>query len=141
MIKFIKSEINKINGKSWLLDGMILLLFDFVFKISVAGFPRTLSQAESLWEIEKIDLALNLVVPYQIIIDRVKGRWVHLPSGRVYNEGFNSPKIPVSFYVITHLSAFVINIQVFILPNPRQMLNDYSLIFSHKEDTCITWNR
>lgn len=63
----------------------------------LSGFPRTLSQAESLWGIEKIDLALNLVVPFQIIIDRVKGRWVHLPSGRVYNEGFNSPKIPVSW--------------------------------------------
>lgn len=65
----------------------------------ITGFPRTLSQAEALWKVEKIDVALNLVVPFEIIIERVKGRWVHLPSGRVYNIGFNSPKVPVSLFV------------------------------------------
>ncbi|KAJ8921466.1 hypothetical protein NQ315_003084 [Exocentrus adspersus] len=78
MIKFIADELKQVHNKSWLLD----------------GFPRTLSQAEALWEIAKLDLAVNLVVPFQVIIDRVKGRWVHLPSGRVYNEGFNAPKVP-----------------------------------------------
>nr|XP_023014192.1 GTP:AMP phosphotransferase AK3, mitochondrial [Leptinotarsa decemlineata] len=76
MIKFITSELKKLPNQMWLLD----------------GFPRTISQAEALWKVEKLDLAINLVVPFQVIIDRVKGRWVHLPSGRVYNEGFNSPK-------------------------------------------------
>lgn len=37
-------------------------------------------------------MAINLVVPFQVIIDRVKGRWIHLASGRVYNEDFNAPK-------------------------------------------------
>lgn len=27
------------------------------------------------------------------IVNRVKGRWVHIPSGRVYNETFNRPKV------------------------------------------------
>nr|AEE61758.1 unknown [Dendroctonus ponderosae] len=77
MIKFISEELNKIRPV-WLLD----------------GFPRTVAQAKALWEIYRLDVALNLVVPFPVIIDRVKGRWVHLPSGRVYNEGFNSPKVP-----------------------------------------------
>ncbi|XP_018571123.1 GTP:AMP phosphotransferase AK3, mitochondrial [Anoplophora glabripennis] len=77
MIKFIKCELQKVEDESWLLD----------------GFPRTLSQAIALWELEKLDLAINLLVPYQAIIDRVKGRWVHLASGRVYNDGFNPPKV------------------------------------------------
>ncbi|KAG5872294.1 hypothetical protein JTB14_022616 [Gonioctena quinquepunctata] len=78
MIQFITSELKKLPSHLWLLD----------------GFPRTLSQAKALWEVEKLDLAINLIVPFQVIIDRVKGRWVHLSSGRVYNEGFNSPKVP-----------------------------------------------
>jgi len=77
MIKFISEELNKIRPV-WLLD----------------GFPRTVAQAKALWNIHKLDVAINLVVPFPVIIDRVKGRWVHLASGRVYNEGFNSPKVP-----------------------------------------------
>ncbi|KAJ8960538.1 hypothetical protein NQ318_013826 [Aromia moschata] len=78
MIKFISSELKKVQNPAWLLD----------------GFPRTVAQAKALWDIEKLDLVINLDVPFQIIIDRVKGRWVHLPSGRVYNVGFNAPKVP-----------------------------------------------
>lgn len=77
MVKFILHEINAINDKPWLLD----------------GFPRTNSQCEALWSKQKLDLAVNLIVPFDVIIDRVKGRWVHLPSGRVYNNDFNAPKI------------------------------------------------
>lgn len=64
--------------------------------VAVVGFPRTLKQAEGFWKVQSIDLALNLNVPFSVIIDRVKGRWVHLPSGRVYNNDFNTPKVPVS---------------------------------------------
>lgn len=41
-----------------------------------------------------VDCVINLDVPHEVIIDRVKGRWVHLASGRVYNTGFNSPLVP-----------------------------------------------
>lgn len=37
---------------------------------------------------------LHLVVPYDIIIERTKSRWIHMPSGRTYNVGFNDPKVP-----------------------------------------------
>ncbi|RZC39708.1 ADK and/or AAA 17 domain containing protein [Asbolus verrucosus] len=78
MVKFIYEEINEAANKPWLLD----------------GFPRTLAQAESLWSLQKLDVVLNLVVPFEVIIERVKGRWIHLSSGRVYNTNFNAPKIP-----------------------------------------------
>ncbi|XP_072935836.1 GTP:AMP phosphotransferase AK3, mitochondrial [Epargyreus clarus] len=77
MIKFMITELKKVDNKPWLLD----------------GFPRTIGQANALWKVQPVDVVLNLVVPFEVIIDRVKNRWVHLPSGRVYNIGFNTPKV------------------------------------------------
>ncbi|XP_063393710.1 GTP:AMP phosphotransferase AK3, mitochondrial [Cydia fagiglandana] len=76
IIKFMITELKKVETKPWLLD----------------GFPRTVAQANALWKTQPVDVVLNLVVPFDVIIDRVKNRWVHLPSGRVYNIGFNTPK-------------------------------------------------
>ncbi|XP_037034021.1 GTP:AMP phosphotransferase AK3, mitochondrial [Bradysia coprophila] len=78
VIDCILDEVSNIGQKSWLLD----------------GFPRTIEQANKLAECEKVDSVMNLVVPHDIIIDRVRNRWIHLPSGRVYNIGFNSPNVP-----------------------------------------------
>lgn len=64
--------------QSWLLD----------------GYPRTVAQAEQLYNRHKLSVAMNLIVPFEVIINRVKGRWVHPGSGRVYNVGFNEPKVP-----------------------------------------------
>ncbi|XP_065206704.1 GTP:AMP phosphotransferase AK3, mitochondrial isoform X1 [Planococcus citri] len=77
MNDLIKSELNK-TSLPWLLD----------------GYPRTLPQAEKLSRDFDINLVLNLVVPFEVIIERLKSRWIHLPSGRVYNIGFNDPKTP-----------------------------------------------
>lgn len=77
MIKFMLTELKKIGERPWLLD----------------GFPRTVAQANALWKLQPVDVVLNLVVPFEVIIDRVKNRWVHLQSGRVYNIGFNTPKV------------------------------------------------
>lgn len=62
---------------SWLLD----------------GFPRTIAQAEYLWNFQPVESVINLHVPHDVIIERVKDRWVHLQSGRVYNLHFNKPKV------------------------------------------------
>lgn len=40
--------------------------------VMLDGFPRTKVQAEKLWEVQKIDSVINLIVPYEIIVDRVK---------------------------------------------------------------------
>ncbi|CAH4017745.1 GTP:AMP phosphotransferase AK3, mitochondrial [Pieris brassicae] len=77
MINFMVTELKQVENKPWLLD----------------GFPRTVTQADTLWKVKPVDIVLNLVVPFEVIIDRVKNRWVHLPSGRVYNIGFNTPKV------------------------------------------------
>lgn len=78
MISLIGKEIDAVSDKNWLLD----------------GFPRTVTQAEKLQSSHPANLVLNLIVPTAVILNRVKNRWVHLPSGRVYNIGFNDPKVP-----------------------------------------------
>ncbi|XP_032455027.1 GTP:AMP phosphotransferase AK3, mitochondrial isoform X4 [Nasonia vitripennis] len=78
MIALISEEIKTLEGRNWLLD----------------GFPRTVPQAEILESIHPISLVISLIVPDSVILERVKNRWTHLPSGRVYNIGFNDPKVP-----------------------------------------------
>jgi nucleoside-triphosphate--adenylate kinase len=36
---------------------------------------------------------VNLDVPDEVILDRISDRWVHLPSGRVYNLSYNRPRV------------------------------------------------
>ena len=57
------------------------------------GFPRTAGQADLLDEIVPINLAVSIKTPFDVIMERISGRWVHEPSGRVYNETFNAPKV------------------------------------------------
>ncbi|KAL5022833.1 hypothetical protein ScPMuIL_001988 [Solemya velum] len=57
------------------------------------GFPRTVSQAEVLVKNVTIGAVINLKIPHDIIINRIKGRWTHVPSGRIYNTDFNPPKV------------------------------------------------
>lgn len=78
VINCILEQILNIGQKSWLLD----------------GFPRTIEQANKLRDAQTLNSVMNLVVPHDVIIDRVKNRWIHPASGRIYNVGFNSPKIP-----------------------------------------------
>lgn len=77
MVSLISAELEHVKTSSWLLD----------------GFPRTRPQAEALNQNEKLDLVLSLEVPHEIIIDRLKCRWTHLPSGRIYNTEFNPPAV------------------------------------------------
>src|SRR5436305_11942863 len=57
------------------------------------GFPRTVGQAEQLDRLIPINLVVNIRTPTSIILDRICNRWIHAPSGRVYNTTFNAPKI------------------------------------------------
>ncbi|KAI1191876.1 P-loop containing nucleoside triphosphate hydrolase protein [Nemania serpens] len=58
------------------------------------GFPRTAVQAERLDDIVPINWVVSLKTPFDVIMERISSRWVHEPSGRVYNTAFNAPKIP-----------------------------------------------
>lgn len=58
------------------------------------GFPRTIPQADAMKEANiNVDFVLEFDVPDAIILDRVVGRRVHAPSGRVYHIKFNPPKV------------------------------------------------
>lgn len=57
------------------------------------GFPRTAGQAAQLDAIVPINLVVSLKTPFSVILARIGGRWVHEPSGRVYNETFNAPEV------------------------------------------------
>ncbi|KAG9774632.1 hypothetical protein KCU88_g5392, partial [Aureobasidium melanogenum] len=57
------------------------------------GFPRTATQARALSHLLPINLVFQLVTPVEVILSRMANRWTHLASGRVYNVGFNDPKV------------------------------------------------
>ena len=87
IINLISKELgnrNWLNAQSsWLLD----------------GFPRTVTQAPALDGLldernAPLNLVVELKVPEEVILDRIENRYVHLPSGRVYNLTFNPPKVP-----------------------------------------------
>ncbi|TSE19962.1 adenylate kinase [Tepidimonas alkaliphilus] len=59
------------------------------------GFPRTIPQAEALREAGiKLDVVLEIDVPFEAIIERMSGRRVHPASGRTYHILYNPPKVP-----------------------------------------------
>ena len=57
------------------------------------GFPRTATQAESLDDVVPINWAVSIRTPLEVIMGRISSRWVHEPSGRVYNTTFNAPQV------------------------------------------------
>ncbi|CAF2374001.1 unnamed protein product [Rotaria sp. Silwood2] len=77
ILKFVVDELEKNREQGFLLD----------------GYPRTLNQAEMLYRQMKVDHVIALHVPADEIINRLKDRWVHLPSGRVYNLLWSPPKV------------------------------------------------
>src|ERR1043165_8930835 len=57
------------------------------------GFPRTIPQAEAVAEaLADIDHVVEIVVPDDLIVERMSGRRTHLPSGRSYHLKYNPPK-------------------------------------------------
>ncbi|KAJ8078840.1 Adenylate kinase 2 [Marasmius tenuissimus] len=82
MLQILTSKLDQLHNKHWILD----------------GFPRTLPQGELLdTHLKKqgipLSLVVNVEVPDEVILSRISDRWVHLPSGRVYNMSYNRPKI------------------------------------------------
>ncbi|KXN66829.1 adenylate kinase [Conidiobolus coronatus NRRL 28638] len=83
ILDLLLKELDNIEQKHWLLD----------------GFPRNVDQAQSLHSHfqplnQQLNLVINLEVPEEVILGRILDRWVHIPSGRVYNLSYNPPKVP-----------------------------------------------
>ncbi|RKP22385.1 adenylate kinase-domain-containing protein, partial [Syncephalis pseudoplumigaleata] len=86
MIRLILAELAQLGGtghRDWLLD----------------GFPRNKAQATSLDTTlmqrgTPLNMVVSLQVPDEVILERILSRWVHAPSGRVYNLGYNPPHRP-----------------------------------------------
>ncbi|OCF38482.1 adenylate kinase [Kwoniella heveanensis CBS 569] len=82
MLEIIKAELDRLHGKVWIID----------------GFPRTLHQGELLDKVlneenRPLNMIVHLNVPDSVIMARIAARWVHLPSGRVYNTTYSAPKV------------------------------------------------
>ncbi|HUP31207.1 MAG TPA: adenylate kinase [Usitatibacter sp.] len=57
------------------------------------GFPRTIPQADAMKAARvPLEHVVELAVDDKVIIERMSGRRVHLPSGRTYHVKFNPPK-------------------------------------------------
>ncbi|XP_013369927.1 PREDICTED: adenylate kinase 4, mitochondrial [Chinchilla lanigera] len=76
--RLVLSELELRRGQPWLLD----------------GFPRTIGQAEALDKVCDLDLVISLNIPFETLKERLSRRWLHPPSGRVYNLDFNPPLVP-----------------------------------------------
>ncbi len=58
------------------------------------GFPRTIPQAEAMKSSGvPIEHVVEIAVPDEAIIERMSGRWAHLPSGRTYHVKYKPPKV------------------------------------------------
>lgn len=62
------------------------------------GFPRTLGQAQALdanlrAEGKRVDRALNIKVPDEVLLDRLSGRWICRNCQASYHEKFNPPRV------------------------------------------------
>ncbi|CEP63295.1 adenylate kinase ADK2 LALA0_S07e06898g [Lachancea lanzarotensis] len=80
---------NELSSKGWLSPKSSFLL---------DGFPRTIKQAKALRsKLSPHKAALTMVVeldvPESVILERIENRYVHVPSGRVYNLTYNAPKV------------------------------------------------
>jgi adenylate kinase len=59
------------------------------------GFPRTIPQAEALVKAGiALDFVIEIAVDDEEIVERLSGRLMHLPSGRIYHHTYNPPKNP-----------------------------------------------
>jgi adenylate kinase len=82
MLQVVTTKLDALHDRHWILD----------------GFPRTVGQSDLLdshlqTRGTPLTLIANIDVPDQVILSRIADRWVHLPSGRVYNMQFNRPRV------------------------------------------------
>ncbi|KAH9981182.1 adenylate kinase [Lactifluus volemus] len=84
MLKVVSSKLDALRHKVRALD--------------IGWFPRTVGQGKLLdahlrKQGSPLNLVVNLDVSDEVILARISDRWVHLPSGRVYNLSYNRPRV------------------------------------------------
>ncbi|NIZ40590.1 adenylate kinase [Entomospira entomophila] len=66
------------------------------------GFPRTIAQAKALDDLASIDIAVNFVVPQEVVIARLSGRLTCSNCGRGYHKIDFPPKTPDTCDICGH---------------------------------------
>lgn len=82
------------SSSSSLADTSSLHSIDSSASFILDGFPRTATQATALDSLVPVNFVVHLITPPSVILARIASRWVHEPSGRVYNTDFHPPKVP-----------------------------------------------
>jgi adenylate kinase len=64
------------------------------------GFPRTVVQAQKLDDLldkrkRSLDAVIEFGIQDDLLVRRITGRLMHIPSGRSYHVEFHPPKIPM----------------------------------------------
>ncbi|XP_062854108.1 adenylate kinase 4, mitochondrial isoform X2 [Trichomycterus rosablanca] len=77
MTRMLLPHLEEMTHQGWILD----------------GFPRTLAQAKALNSSCELDLVISLNIPLETLKERLRHRWIHPASGRVYNMYFNPPRV------------------------------------------------
>lgn len=57
------------------------------------GFPRTISQADSLADMKRIDHVVNFLLDREEIVKRLSGRRMCKSTGKIYHVVYNPPKV------------------------------------------------
>ncbi len=60
------------------------------------GFPRTVAQAEGLKAIlgdRRLDRVVNLIVPVEVVVNRLQNRWLCSQCGAIYNTSTAPPRV------------------------------------------------
>ncbi len=60
------------------------------------GFPRTVAQAEGLKGLlgeRRLDRVVNLVVPTEVVVNRLRDRWLCSQCGAIYNTSTAPPRV------------------------------------------------
>ncbi len=77
-MEILKTRLKQKDAKNFLLD----------------GFPRTISQAEALEKITKIDLVVNFYASEKVIMQRLTNRRICRKCGAIFNLVNKKPKKP-----------------------------------------------
>ena len=67
-------------------------------EVILDGFPRTVPQAQALDALlarkQRSAVAVLFDVDFDVLTERLTGRWTHAASGRTYHVLFNPPRVP-----------------------------------------------